>query len=127
MQMVGQKEGKFSWEAELQTGMNKRAVASQLMGSYDTGMGIVINTRGTMEDDSHLTLSHPLGKVLKGTLDVQIRVPEASGESRAIYPASWRDKTPQQRAEEFARWVETLPKTNAALSDYAVSRESIYD
>lgn len=92
-------------------------------------MGIVINTLGTMDDESHLTLLHPVGTMLHGTLEVQIRVAEAAPHPSGVYPEGWLGKSPQERAESFAEWIEGLPKPSSegGLSDYAVSRDSIYE
>ncbi len=90
-------------------------------------MGLVIYTQGKLEDDSHLTLLQPVTSIFPGTLEVQIRVPDDVQGPALQPPADWLAKTPQERAAMFEEWTESLPKSAVALSDYAVSRDSIYD
>lgn len=94
---------------------------------YSVVVSLVINTQGTMEDESHLTLVKPIGKVLEGTLEVQTRVPEPLSEPAGTPPPGWEEMTPQERADDMRKWLESLPKDGPALSDFAVSRDGIYD
>ena len=47
------------------------------------------------------------------------------------FPPGYHDKSPAQRAEEFQVWcehfVQEAPADRPPLSDWAVSRDSIYD
>jgi hypothetical protein len=54
-----------------------------------------------------------------------------TGQSAIIEPAIvvrdfWRKLTPEQRVQEFLAWVDSH-KDGPGLSDWAVSRDSIYD
>lgn len=53
------------------------------------------------------------------------------GDTITIRPADaekpfWMTATPQERADDFLEWVRGLPP-GPGLSDWAVSRDSIYD
>jgi len=39
----------------------------------------------------------------------------------------WQRATPSERAKEFQKWVEQLPKTNVSLPNEAFDRSQIYD
>lgn len=48
------------------------------------------------------------------------------GDLYVAYPKNYHSKTPAQRAESFRQWAESH-KDGPGLSDWAVSRDSMYD
>ena len=83
-----------------------------------------------LKTDDKGTLQVPAVLLPNPTPNTEYSVSRA-GQSIIIEPAAtvsdfWQKFTPQQRAEAFAAWVRTH-EGGPGLSDWAVSRDSIYD
>ena len=93
-------------------------------------MTTVLEITATAGDARHMTLHRPLDIGQNGSVNVHLAsgaTKMAGRKSEPVYPSGWLEKTPEERAASFLRWVEKLPKDGPGLSDYAVSRDSIYE
>lgn len=89
-------------------------------------MNGVIETIGTMEDLEHLRLHQPLRTLPAGPMKVTLTLAEESESPYVVYPDGYHKKTPAERAKSFRAWAQSHQE-GPGLSDWAVSRDSIYD
>ncbi len=92
-------------------------------------MTTVLETSGKVEAADLLRLDKPLKLKNKGAI-VYVKVAVEDEAEKAgpdiQYPPGYHAKTPAQRAASFLEWVESH-KDGPGLSDWAVSRDSMYD
>ena len=89
----------------------------------------VLEANVIAEDATHLRLDRPWKFSLGKSMAVKLVVTEASLEESDPYmviPERWQARTPAQRAAMIDDWAKRHTE-GAGLSDWAVSRDSIYD
>jgi hypothetical protein len=89
----------------------------------------VLEANVIAEDATHLRLDRPWMFSLGKSMAVKLVVTEASDEESDPYmviPEQWRERTPKQRAAMIEDWARRHAG-GAGLSDWEVSRDSIYD
>jgi len=109
-------------------------------------MSEILETMATAEDASHLRLHVPLDRLPRGPIHVQILLEESTDDladdsNTAHFSRDQEDvltvderaeaerirrMSPEERAADFVAWVKSH-KGGPGLSDWAVSRDSIYD
>lgn len=92
-------------------------------------MTAVLEANVTAEDATHLRLDRPwlfpLGKPLAVKL-VVTHSDDDEADPYLVIPERWKERTPAERAAMIQDWA-LSQKDGAGLSDWAVSRDSIYD
>ncbi len=87
----------------------------------------VIDTTATLEDELHLTLHQAVGISSPTEVKVSISVEEEADLADNPAAQRLRKMSPEERAAEFREWVASHPNDVPGLSDWAVSRDSVYD
>lgn len=92
-------------------------------------MTTVLEANVIAEDATHLRLDRPwkfsFGKSMAVRM-VVTETDEAESDSYVVIPERWKARTPAQRATMIDDWAKSHTE-GAGLSDWAVSRDSIYD
>ena len=92
-------------------------------------MSAVLETNVTAEGTFILRLDQPWKFPVGKSMQVKMIVTEAGMDTEDPYvvvPERWASRTPAERAVMIEEWAESHHE-GAGLSDWAVSRESIYD
>lgn len=92
-------------------------------------MTAVLEVNVIAEDATHLRLDRPWSFPLGKQMSVKFVVTEAAetdADPYMVVPERWKEKTPVERAAMIDDWARSHTE-GAGLSDWAVSRDSIYD
>ena len=96
-------------------------------------MSQVMETTATLEDATHLTLHQPLR--LRGPREVRVAISDEDDASSDDDGRTVEDRreferfqalSASEKAADLKAWIHSLPP-GPGLSDWAVSRDSIYD
>jgi hypothetical protein len=96
---------------------------------------VLLETTAIISDPYTPRLAEPLTTNPGETLEIMVSTPDYDGTKAVLLPGAtrpipprpdyWRNMTHEERMKDFREWRNSLP-TGVGLSDYAVSRESIY-
>lgn len=92
-------------------------------------MSKVIELTGTKESPLCLRLDQPLPDEATGTLRLQVFVSlndAGDSEEESAVDEAWKNMSNDERASDFLKWAQTQ-RGGPGLSDWAVSREGIYE
>lgn len=92
-------------------------------------MTAVLEANVIAEDATHLRLDRPWSFSLGRSMAVKFVVTEPGDDEVDPYlviPERWKHRSPSERAAMIDDWAKSHAE-GAGLSDWAVSRESIYD
>lgn len=92
-------------------------------------MTAVLEANVVAEDATHLRLDRPWGFPLGKQMAVKFVVTEIEDgdcDPYMVIPERWKQKTPSERAAMIDNWARSHGE-GPGLSDWAVSRDSIYD
>jgi hypothetical protein len=92
-------------------------------------MSGVLEANVIAEDATHLRLDRPWSFSLGKSMAIKFVVTEleeAEADPYMVIPQRWKERTPAERADMIDDWARSHTKS-AGLSDWAVSRDSIYD
>lgn len=92
-------------------------------------MTAVLEANVVAEDATHLRLDRPWSFPVGKPMSVKFLVTEIDEDEADPYmviPERWKAKTPDERAAMIDEWARSQTE-GAGLSDWAVSRDSIYD